>query len=320
MAKLFVFRGLPGAGKTTQAWEMQKSWPENTIRVNRDDTRKRLFGSDDQDYYQCDKGALNRKEALVTEANKQTILSALKAGMYVIVDDTNLPVSRCRALIRLANVAKAKWEVREFDTPLEECLARNAARTDKQPVPEDVIRRMHSQFFNPFLAPVPTDAPEVSPTDYSDIVPVSPRDPNKRPCYIVDIDGTVALMTSGRSPYDYSRVREDSPFDDVIAVVNALCWDYNPDNGADIIVVSGRKSECRDQTEKWLQDNTVLPTAVYMRADGDERKDWKVKYDIFNAHIRDNYNVLGVFDDRDSVVGMWRALGLTCFQVNYGDF
>ena len=30
--------------------------------------------------------------------------------------------------------------------------------------------------------------------------------------------------------------------------------------------------------------------------------------------------VLLVLDDRDQVAKMWRDMGLTCFQVNYGDF
>ena len=42
-------------------------------------------------------------------------------------------------------------------------------------------------------------------------------------------------------------------------------------------------------------------------------------YAIYN-HINGKYNVLGVFDDRDQVVSVWRSLGLTCFQVNWGNF
>ena len=36
--------------------------------------------------------------------------------------------------------------------------------------------------------------------------------------------------------------------------------------------------------------------------------------------IRDRWRVVGVFDDRQQVVRMWRALGLTVFQVAEGDF
>lgn len=37
-------------------------------------------------------------------------------------------------------------------------------------------------------------------------------------------------------------------------------------------------------------------------------------------NIKDKYNVLGIFDDRQQVVDMWRSLGLKCFQVEPGNF
>ena len=36
--------------------------------------------------------------------------------------------------------------------------------------------------------------------------------------------------------------------------------------------------------------------------------------------VKDKFNILAVFDDRDRVVDMWRSLGLTCLQVAYGKF
>jgi hypothetical protein len=42
-----------------------------------------------------------------------------------------------------------------------------------------------------------------------------------------------------------------------------------------------------------------------MRAEGDDRKDWIVKKEFYDEISKD-YNVLGVFDDRDQVVAMWR--------------
>ncbi|KAB1900519.1 5'-hydroxyl kinase, partial [Micromonospora sp. AMSO31t] len=36
--------------------------------------------------------------------------------------------------------------------------------------------------------------------------------------------------------------------------------------------------------------------------------------------IKDRYRVVGVFDDRQQVVRMWRSLDLTVFQVAEGDF
>ncbi len=57
-----------------------------------------------------------------------------------------------------------------------------------------------------------------------------------------------------------------------------------------------------------------------MREAGNTENDAIIKRRMFDEHIRANYNVLGVFDDRDRVVEMWRSLGLTCFQVDKGNF
>jgi hypothetical protein len=57
-----------------------------------------------------------------------------------------------------------------------------------------------------------------------------------------------------------------------------------------------------------------------MRPAGDSRRDAIVKQEIFDTEVRDRWRVVGVFDDRRQVVRMWRALGLTVFQVAEGDF
>ena len=57
-----------------------------------------------------------------------------------------------------------------------------------------------------------------------------------------------------------------------------------------------------------------------MRTSGDFRKDWLIKYEIFNASVRKAYNVEFVLDDRNQVVDMFRAMGLTVFQVTDGNF
>ena len=42
--------------------------------------------------------------------------------------------------------------------------------------------------------------------------------------------------------------------------------------------------------------------------------------ELYEKYIKDSYNVLCVFDDRQKVVDMWREEGLLCCQVYYGDF
>ena len=58
-----------------------------------------------------------------------------------------------------------------------------------------------------------------------------------------------------------------------------------------------------------------------MRPQNDNRKDALIKRELFEQHILGQYYVELVVDDRQQVVDMWRrTLGLTCVQVDYGDF
>ena len=132
---------------------------------------------------------------------------------------------------------------------------------------------------------------------------------------LVDLDGTMALR-GDRSPYDETKVGADLPNEPVIAVVRAM-----ERAGHTVIFCSGRTEACRWQTEMWLSANYARPyMALHMRAVGDTRADRVVKAEIFDREIRRRYQVVCVFDDRATVVAMWRSLGLTVMQVAEGDF
>ncbi len=87
-----------------------------------------------------------------------------------------------------------------------------------------------------------------------------------------------------------------------------------------IILLSGRMDTYRPQTESFLTKNSVPHSHLWMRAEGDMRKDSIIKREIYEREIAGKYNVLFVLDDRNQVVDMWRSLGLTVFQVAEGDF
>jgi hypothetical protein len=38
---------------------------------------------------------------------------------------------------------------------------------------------------------------------------------------------------------------------------------------------------------------------------------------VYKSHIKDNYDVLFVMDDRPKIVEAWRLLGLICLQPNF---
>mgnify|MGYP003433581663 FL=1 len=55
-----------------------------------------------------------------------------------------------------------------------------------------------------------------------------------------------------------------------------------------------------------------------MRQFKDMRSDDIVKEEMYNTHIKDKYEVIGVFDDRLKVCRMWYKLGLFVFNCNQG--
>lgn len=131
---------------------------------------------------------------------------------------------------------------------------------------------------------------------------------------IVDIDGTLALK-GDRGPFDWQKVDKDLPNETIILLVKAMRA-----TGLHVILVSGRKEQCREKTLTWLWENQVPFQHLFMRADDDNRSDTILKNEIFENNIKDHYEIFCVLDDRNQVVDMWRNLGLTCLQVAPGDF
>lgn len=289
MLELILTRGIPASGKSTWA----KTWilaGKNRVRVNRDDIRMQLFNKE-----------FGVDELAVTAVEDAMVEAALKAGNSVVVDDCNIQRKYINRLAAIGHKYGALVFVKEFHVELNEALRRNAAR--ERVVPEKVIRDMQSRLGFNLSGPV---ANPLSIVEY-----VAPT--GKPKAILVDVDGTIAQM-AGRSPYEWHRVGEDAPVEKVINLVNSQALDTR------VIVMSGRDGSCREQTLDWLDVHNVLWDYVFMREAGDMRKDSIVKLELFNTHIRDEYDVQFVLDDRQQVVDMWRALGLLCLQVAPGDF
>jgi hypothetical protein len=78
---------------------------------------------------------------------------------------------------------------------------------------------------------------------------------------------------------------------------------------------SGRDAICKPETEQWLKDNNVFYDELHMRKENDMRKDYIIKKELYEAVIKDKYNVVAVFDDRLQVCKLWYELGLPLFRV-----
>lgn len=146
-----------------------------------------------------------------------------------------------------------------------------------------------------------------------------------KPCYIFDIDGTLADLTHRRHhvenkpknwPAFHAGCVDDTPIGHICDLARRL-----HSTGTDLILVTGRNEAYRMQTVKWLHEVAQLPpVVVYMRADGDFRDDSIIKVELLEKAKRDGYVPIMAFDDRDRVVKMWREQGIPCAQVAPGDF
>ena len=142
--------------------------------------------------------------------------------------------------------------------------------------------------------------------------------------FIFDVDGTLAdnthrLCHINKAPPDWETYHSldylDQPIPDVIGIAQEL-----HEAGYTVLNVSGRGEERRQPTEQWLLEALGFSTTLFMRPTGNHKPDDYIKLQLYRKHIEGKYNVLGIFDDRDRVVAMWRRLGLRCYQVRPGDF
>lgn len=303
-------RGIPASGKSTWAKEQVLASNSRTKRINRDDLRAML----DQSVYHKD------SEVFVKQLRDFAIQQALMNNYNVIIDDTNLDESNVRAvkniiteinLINRDTKTKIEFVIKFFDVELDEAIRRNSLRTPN--VPEVTIRTMYAKY--------------IAKQNYSS-TPVKVSNDSKLPkAVIVDIDGTVTdtiTEPQPRGPYELTKVALDRPKQEVINLVNSF---YK--QGYVILFVSGRDSVAFEATQVWLAKHVGCFTPgvacdkvkLYMRPENDKRKDSIVKKEIFMENIHEKYYIEAILDDRDQVVDMWRReLGLTCLQVNYGNF
>jgi predicted kinase len=289
MTKLIYLKGLPASGKSTWAIEQVKKSNGHTKRLNKDDLRSLL-----------DAGIYSRvNEHFVVKTEHEMSIGILAADHNLIIDNTGFNATHEDYYRELAKQFEVEFDVKFIDTPLDTCIERDAKRPN--PVGEKVIQKMYDQYLKPKGAQaVHIMAPYIKPAD-------KPR------AIISDIDGTLAHF-AGRSPYDYSKVSEDTVDDTVRDIV------ANYEHSHRVILMSGRPESCRQATEVWLNSNNIYYDDLFMRPTGDSRNDAIIKQELFDEHVRNNYQVDFVLDDRDRVVNTWRSAGLKVLQVAPGNF
>ena len=106
---------------------------------------------------------------------------------------------------------------------------------------------------------------------------------------------------------------DDSPNQPVIDTVAAIAHsNLVPIN---VHILSGRSEIVRAETVAWLERYVQFEYSVTMRPENDHRPDHILKKGLIEKLNLNTSNVLCVFDDRESVVQMWRREGFCCYQV-----
>lgn len=129
---LIILRGVPGSGKTTWARAYCEKH-RRAKRVNKDDLRAML-----------NDGAYSlTNEAFVQQAQIAIIEAAARTHCPVVIDDTNINPDHIETFTELAQRIGYRIRIVDMDTPLEECIRRDAERA--RPIGATRIRDMYNR-------------------------------------------------------------------------------------------------------------------------------------------------------------------------------
>lgn len=143
--ELIILQGIQGSGKTTWAKNWVKEDPKHRVRFNQDDIRS-MFGV----YW------VPSREPLVKAMHNYFLNEAMLEGYDIVLDNMNLNqktldeikeiVEEFNKWISLSPV-DLHYDIKYqtfFDTPLEECIARDSKR--ENPIGENVIRSTYNKY------------------------------------------------------------------------------------------------------------------------------------------------------------------------------
>jgi hypothetical protein len=137
---------------------------------------------------------------------------------------------------------------------------------------------------------------------------------------IFDMDGTLCNVSSiryhvnprdprfsGKKRFDLFHAGSiDCPPNDFVVAMARM---FHEVVGYKVLIVTARKEEWRYHTILWLHENNIAYDYLYMRKDGDNRKDYDVKEDILNE-IERKYRVHVAYDDNPNVIALWQRRGI----------
>lgn len=304
--KIILTVGISGSGKSIWATNFIASNP-NYIRVNRDAIRQQITGTNrlllSQDL-----------ENLVTKIESDQIRTILKEGYNVIVDATHLKTKYIQRFVKEFNYL-CDINLQVFSIELEEAKWRVSVRESKlKDFKLDYIDKQYESFKNLDLKILSYPKKEIL---------LYKQNPELSDCIICDLDGTLSLYDhKTKSPYDrdFENDSVNIPIQTFIEEVSMWYDRSGEDHQAiKIFFFSGRNNKFRKQTMQFLNSCFFgeVEFELIMRDETDMRRDSVIKLEMFEDYVRDQYNVLCVFDDRLQVIEeCWNPLGVFVFNCN----
>lgn len=326
---MLLLAGLPACGKSSRRKEWLAEDPDGRFYVNYDELRLAMYGPG----WHWNR----REEELMKVRAYNEAEKALKAGLSVCIDNTNLSANKRQVWKQLAHRVGADYIEEEFDTPPQVCAYRDRRRGDGR-VGQAVIDRF--ALFYGYI--------DWSECDCGLVTSEAIRQHgHKKRCKrgasiaIVDVDGTLAdcsarlqhltrrckecgdsknfvchkdtgkvlncvcggEMSRKNWRAFYEGIRDDKPIVKVIKLVEALSRDHI------IVILSGRPiangaTPVGIWTEDWLLQNDVPFDYLFLRQTGDSRKDYEHKGEILSYLPQER--VAYVLEDRTQCVEMYR--------------
>lgn len=138
----------------------------------------------------------------------------------------------------------------------------------------------------------------------------------RRKAQILDLDGTLVdvrtirhlIQTKG---YDAFHMASATcpPNDHVVEAVRK-----SHDEGLVNLVFTGRMERHRALSIAWLGRHRVPYAHMWMRHEGDYRKDFVVKKQMFDDASQ-TYDIVHAWDDRPDIIDLWHFLNVPCTVV-----
>jgi FMN phosphatase YigB (HAD superfamily) len=147
-----------------------------------------------------------------------------------------------------------------------------------------------------------------------------------RDLIVFDLDGVLAdfsarapLLSQEPTPWDhfFALSYQDKPIEPMCDMFR-MYQTARPNNCV-VSILTSRPARWRLITNTWLRSNNLEPDMLYMRPDQDRREDVVYKAGQAEALLDFGWDIKLAFDDRQEIVDMWRAKGITCLHIGDPD-